>query len=415
VSSREKMSSKRIALFTLILILFSDIVVRLNSFIGASNGSTELVAVLNLVSAIGLMMLIYRVRWKLVIPKNALLVYSIFMAWSAFSFAMGAINAKDYWDWKILLLNYMFTILIPLAIVMGLNYKIFAGGYEFIIKRLFLYGFLMIPFSLASDFELYPRIVIAVGLFILFIPYVNFKSRILIILVSAVSIFMDVSYRINTLRIVFALGLLVLYYARNFISSRSINVLVIILSVFPLVLLYMGIGGQFNVFTDNPFDYSVKTGNVENLSDTNLADDTRTFLYKEVFYSMIQKDSSFIIGEGGGSAYKSYYFADSDLNDRGRYGSEVGFLNTLLYSGALGVFFYALVLFSAAYYGVNHSKNYLCKMLGIFLAGHWLFFFVEDITKFDLNFFFIWLSVGLCFSKQFRALTDFDIKCYFKM
>ena len=130
---------------------------------------------------------------------------------------------------------------------------------------------------------------------------------------------------------------------------------------------------------------------------------------------MIKRDSSFIIGEGGGAGYDTYWFADTTLTERGRYGSEVGFLNTLLYSGAVGVFLYGLILFVSAFYAINQSNNYLCKMLGLFLAFQWVMFFLENITKMDLNFYFIWIAIGLCLSNRFRALTDVEVKQFFNL
>ena len=414
------MAYSTIALVTFICVLIGDIVVRINSFIGISNGSTELVVAVNIVSVVGLLILGFKFRWKDRLPKNSLLVFKLFMAWSLISFIRGVLNAQDYWDWKILLLNYSFLILVPLAIVVGINYEINVKLFRFILGKLFLFGLLAIPFTIGDghDSEFFPRVVMPVSFFILLSPYLQIKWRALIFAVAMLSISMDFGYRTNLLRIIFSMVLVAIYfrkYIRYFVNIKVLNFVTGVLFCLPLMFLYLGVNGQFNPFADNPFDYNVTSGKSKQLETENLATDTRTFLYLEVFHSMVDRDSSFIIGEGGGSAYETTTFADSALNERGRYGSEVGFLNTLLYSGMLGVLLYALMLFAAAYYAINRSNNYLCKMLGLFLAFHWVLFFIEDITKLDMNFYFIWLAVGLCLSNKFRTLTDVEVKQFFSL
>ena len=181
--------------------------------------------------------------------------------------------------------------------------------------------------------------------------------------------------------------------------------------IIPPIFLVLGITNQYNIFkpTDDIDKYAIA---YDNGMESNLATDTRTFLYQEVFSSM-QENHSFIFGEGAAAKYKTEYFDDMGAQNNARYGAEVGFLNTLLYSGVIGILSYALVLFSAVYYGVARSNNFFCKMLALFLAFRWIVFFIEDFTVYDSNYYFLWLSAGLCLSKEFRALTDADIKQYF--
>jgi len=408
------MAYSTIAFFSFIFILIADIVSRVNTFIGVSNGSTELIALLNFVSVLGLLLLGMRYRWKGKLPYNGLLIFKLFMVWSIFTFFRGVFNASDYWDWKILFLSYSFTILVPLAIVLGLNFEISIKIFRFILNWLFIFGFIFVPLALLTDYELYPRIVAAVSLLLLFVPYLKFRWQVLVFIVAAASILMDLNYRANVMRILFSIFLLLIYCSKYFISQKIFNLLLGIFFCTPLLLLALGANGQFNVFTDNPFEIEVISGSDSNSGIANLSNDTRTFLYREVTSSMLKRDSSFIFGEGGGSAYETDWFAHLTLNERGRYGSEVGFLNALLYSGLIGVMLYALILFSAAYYAINRSNNYLSKMLGLFLAFHWIMYFVEDITKLDMNFFFIWMAIGMCLSNKFRYLTDIEIKRRFK-
>lgn len=407
------MTYSAIALFSFLCILAADYYAFLSLIGAGGGGGTAIVVTLNFMSIAGLILLGFKFGWRENMPSNGVLAYVLFMMWGALSFLRGALNAQDYWDWKILLLTYLLSILVPLALVVGVNHKLTVKTFRFILKILFLFGFAFIPVAASVNYEIYARAMAPVVLFILFVPYLEPKWRVLIIIVAIISISMDFSYRANLLRVLMSTGLLCMYYGRHFLKKHSLNFVAAALFCLPLALLYLGGSGKFNVFTDNPLDFVVETGSDANKTKADLATDTRTFLYEEVFASMLNRHSSFVFGEGGGSAYQTYAFANAALNERGRYGSEVGFLNTLLYSGVIGVLLYATILFSAAYYAINRSNNFLCKMLALFLAGHWVLFFIEDITRLDLNFYFIWLAVGLSMSKKFRALSDTEVKLFF--
>jgi len=373
------MTYSRVSLFAFIFILVTDVIVRMNSFIGISDGSTNVVALLHVLTALGLLVLCYKSGLKNKMPHLAWLAFYAFMAWNVFQFTRGVFNAQDYWDWKALLLSYSFSIIIPLAIVVGLNYRLNIKLFRFILRILFVFGFAIIPLALATDFELYARVVMAVSLFILFIPWLPYKWKLLVVVVAVTSVFMDFSYRINAIKIIFSLMLLGIYFYRKFISLKILNFAAVLLFILPLLLFTLGVTGQFNIYQDNIVDITVVTGSESADRTTNLANDTRTFLFQEVFYSMLKKESSFAIGEGGGASYDSPFFATRGLIGSDRYGTEVGFINAVLYSGAIGVFLYMLMLVLSAYYAINKSNNYSCKLIGLFVAFHWVVFFIDDL------------------------------------
>jgi hypothetical protein len=229
--------------------------------------------------------------------------------------------------------------------------------------------------------------------------------------VAAATIILSIDFRANVIRIILATLIIFLYYARKYVPLKWIKFACLTFFVTPILFLFLGVTGQYNIFkpSDNidKYEFSYDDG-----TERNIALDTRTFLYQEVFATM-QGNNSFVWGEGGAGTYKTEYFDDSVDYNKGRYGTEVGFLNVLLYSGILGVIFYAVIIFSAGYYAVNYSNNFLCKMLALFLAFRWVLFFIEDFTRYDVNYYFLWIAVGLCFSKDFRSLSDAELMEYF--
>lgn len=84
-------------------------------------------------------------------------------------------------------------------------------------------------------------------------------------------------------------------------------------------------------------------------------------------------------------------------------------MNTLLYSGIIGVLLYAFVFYKASRLAICQSNNVLAKLIGLFVIFRWDYFFVEEFTKFNTNFFFLWLMIGMCLSPTFRAMTDEDL------
>lgn len=146
--------------------------------------------------------------------------------------------------------------------------------------------------------------------------------------------------------------------------------------------------------------------------DDNLAADTRTFLYIETFKTLINNDS-LTIGEGAAGSYISEWEFEYLIDNR-RYATEVGFLNVLLHSGIIGILLYFLLILVSSYYALVKSNNDLVKMLGLFVAFRWIVFFIEDMTAYNINLFFFWISIGLCLSNQFRLMTNSDLVLFFK-
>ena len=101
------------------------------------------------------------------------------------------------------------------------------------------------------------------------------------------------------------------------------------------------------------------------------------------------------------------------MNKRGeRLGNEVAILNIFTWTGIIGVILYLLVFYRASYMAVNHSNNTFSKILGIFLAFRWFYSWVEDINIFSLTNFFLWVMIGMCFYKSFRALSNKEVSSW---
>jgi hypothetical protein len=147
-----------------------------------------------------------------------------------------------------------------------------------------------------------------------------------------------------------------------------------------------------------------------NIVEDNLKNDTRSFLYTEVLYSA-KVFNSWLIGRSPARGNLSVAFGDGDENGRGeRLGNEVAILNVFTWTGIIGVVLYLIVFYRASYIAIHHSNNIYSKMLGLSVAFRWAYAWVEDINYFSLTYLFLWLTIGLCFSKSFRAMSDNEVK-----
>jgi hypothetical protein len=253
---------------------------------------------------------------------------------------------------------------------------------------------------------------IPISLFILFIPFVKWRWKLLIVLVAIVSVSIALGFRTNIIKITFSLILLLIYYLRVFLNLRILKLLHLFTFLVPIILLGLAIWGNYNFFTNIAENNAGNTVENKDGKLEDLAGDSRTFLYVDIF-STLNRTGHWLIGEGAASKYDTVFF--DDLGDgRGRYASEVGMLNILLNNGLIGVIIYTLLLFTISRIAITQSNNMLCKLIGLFIAFRWLISFIEEFTDFDLNFYFFWIVLGLVSNYTFRKLTNKEIKLFFQ-
>lgn len=410
------MKSHKPILFTLVAIVFID-AIRYLSWVGGFNFAYEtyISAFLIYISIIILGRIAYKENSNSInTPKLIQFFLISLLLWNVFSIVRGIFLASDYWDWKFLFFSSFSFSFIPLVFFVGKNLIYVKKIFRFILKYLFPFGFLLIPLTLISNEELYSRLMIPVSLFIILIPYLKFKWKILVVLVAVTSILMVIGFRSNLIKIFFSLFLLLLYILYNYLPKILPRLIHLSLFIIPIALFILAIRGEYNIFAEMSNDEELITTNKHG-DEENLMTDTRTFLYAEVLTSL-NNSENWIIGESAVGSYETNWFYDDGGAMKGkRYGSEVGILNILLRNGIIGVLIYLFLLFTVSFYAINYSSNILSKMLGIFIAFRWTYSFVEEFTQYDLNFYFFWLIIGLVSSNQFRSMSDLEVKKYFEL
>lgn len=129
------------------------------------------------------------------------------------------------------------------------------------------------------------------------------------------------------------------------------------------------------------------------------ADDTRSFLYTELFQDLNSKQ--LFIGKGFLGTYFSPYFlmiqqsGDTSGDTFTRFTSEVGFLQLLLKGGFTLFILYTFPLLYAAIKGIFMGyNNKLVFMLSIFIINEIFLIFFENSCNYNFNFFILFFISG---------------------
>lgn len=135
-------------------------------------------------------------------------------------------------------------------------------------------------------------------------------------------------------------------------------------------------------------------------------EDTRSEVVLYFIQDMTPKD--WIIGKG----MNGQYFCPTD-GGLYRYGIETDYLNIILKGGIISLGLMLLILLPAVYKGLFKSNNILTKAAGVWILFYLLCLYPSPNTKFTLNYLLVWISVGMCYSKNVRNLSDDFLKDYF--
>ena len=56
------------------------------------------------------------------------------------------------------------------------------------------------------------------------------------------------------------------------------------------------------------------------------------------------------------------------------------------------------------------TNNIVLKIIGIFISFRWAYAWVEDINNFYIQYIYLWLFIGVCFSEPLRKMNNKEIK-----
>ena len=342
-------------------------------------------------------------------------VITYFLIWTVICIVRGFFVAENYWDIKALITNIFGLLLIMVA---------YSATNKVIVQTILLYYvkyalplFLVLIIFVSPD--AYGFYLVPVSFLLLFIPALSRRSVALLLFFTAVVFIADLGARSNVIKFALPVLVLFIYYFRDYISNYFLEIARLVLITTPIMLFILGVTGVFNVFhtTDYLGEQNItKTAYDGTQYEENLAGDTRTFIYEEVITSALKNDY-WIFGRTPARGNDSASFGAESFALTRRYeriANEVGIANVFTWMGLVGVIFYFLVFFRASFLAVNRSRNIYAKMLGIYVAFRWLYSWVEDVNNFSLNYFTLWIMIGMCFSASFRLMTDYEVTIWIR-
>ena len=339
----------------------------------------------------------------------------IYLIWITICILRGFFLAEYYWDFKNLLSSgfalflaysvFIFTnpALIWQILRTWIKYSIPLFGVIILFIPTDSYGFFLIPISF----------------FTIFYTSLETRWKFIFLGISIFIIFADFDARSNGIKFTIPFIFSLLFYFKGFLNSKVYRLTFKIIFIVPIILLVLGLTQTFNVFQLEQYisgDYSEsKIVNGEK-QVINLKADTRTFLYEEVINSAIKHQYLWIgrtPARGNDSELFGSYMAENLGTSRyERYGNEVSMLNIFTWIGLIGVILYTWIFYRAAYLAITQSNNHYLKILGIYIAFRYVFCWIEDVNRFDINNVMLWIMICICYSYQFRRMTDGDFKTW---
>lgn len=93
---------------------------------------------------------------------------------------------------------------------------------------------------------------------------------------------------------------------------------------------------------------------------------------------------------------------------------ETGYLQIILKGGIVSLVLLGLILLPAVYKGLFKSQNILTKGAAMFMVVWMVSLYPTVGNTFSVPYLLLWISAGICYSKQIRSTPDIAIKAYFK-
>lgn len=365
--------------------------------------------------------LLFVMVWYII--KNRALLFTkeyrfctLYLIWACFGVVRGFLTASNYWEYKQLFTGIL-MISLPCYTYLfrepRINYSVL-HRWNLLMPVLFFIFFIWVC-SPASYFYILPFIL----LYGSFFPIIPSKWK-LIVGILLIAFCIDIFTRSNLIKVAFTFGICVVYSCRKIVPDFAYKVVSVFLYLLVPVLLGLAATGNFNILEDMSSSSEGKHVISKGDKDEDLAEDTRTFIYLEVIKSAI--DNNYVLfGNTPARGNYSEFFVDSeyalyeDLAGKGeRHYNELVHLNIFTWLGLVGLILYSIIYMQSSFYAVFHSRSVFMKLIGCTIAFHWAYGWIEDINTFTVQNIWLWMMIGMGFSKKFRNMSDIQFRLWFQ-
>ena len=396
------------------------VIIFLLSFGGIQNiifpGPTLSVVIQFIFSIVVALMFIRSYRYLLAGSFTHRNIVILFLCYGVIVFAHSLFVANTYEQWRYLFTVFSPTLLLPIFCILGAQPQSLKRIFSHLITTTVPISFVFILSSAADDDPnrklMYTNFVSFLYLFIIFVPCLKIKWKILFTFLSIISFNFNTDNRSNMLCIGVAWGILVFSYLHAYLPKISYFGARLVrhsLLIFPIIFLVLGGLGHFNVFKyieeEGTGDKVVVVGK----SGRNLTTDSRTSIYDDLVNNLNDKND-WIFGSSAVVIYKTNLADALEGYDDGRLGgSESGFVGLLTFGGLVYVVLFFLLCYRSSYLAIYQSNNNLIKMIGVFIAFRWFYSFVESPLQLNFNWITIFVSIGMALGTEIRQMTNQQI------
>lgn len=339
--------------------------------------------------------------------------FKIYFIYYSLNIILSIFSSQSYFQYKYIFISFIPQIIFVLFFLFGFLFENIKKILKIYSLILFPIGFFLIFLNFYEIKSFYPRLFLPLSYLLLFFPYFNRINKTCFIIFSLIILFVDTSHRTGILSIVFSSFLIILYYLN--IKNTKFYLFSFYNFIFaPLFFIML-----YFIFRIDIFEYASNFFLINSNIQSNIFSNTRTFLYYEVF-NQLYSNNWFLFGGGAHASYISDFFSKNLLPsarliyEEGRFSSEIGFLNLVLKSGVIGFLIYSFIFFYSSFIGIVDSKNILSKIISLKVIFSWFLLFIEIPGGVNLNYYFIYIFIGLILSKKLRYLSDFEIREIFK-
>lgn len=405
---------KKIISILILLITF----VSINQWSAFPLGNTFVVWILDLCLIASI--IVYKLRYfnANVVNRDEYKIVSYYFIWMLFGVFRGVFVAENYWEWK-QLFSGAIILTLPIFTYIFYDSKLLQQTLNYWVKYAIPLFVIFFGWLITIDgwhFYLSP-----IYLFVCFFPLLNKKWKIIFGCMAVVMLVGDIGARSQVIKtgmsIVVGLGC----YFHRLIPIKLFKLAFWTCYILPIILVALGVLGTFNIFEDlssNEGKYTdVKIVNGE-VVEVDASVDTRTFIYEEVISSAIEHKYIWMgrtPARGNDSkAFGSYMSETLGTGRHERHQNELCHLNIFTWLGLIGMLLYSYIYFQGSYLAVFRSNNIYMKLLGCFVAFRWAFGWIEDTTDFTILSISLWMMIAMCFSFQFRVMSNRGFAQWFK-
>lgn len=266
--------------------------------------------------------------------------------------------------------------------------RIITVAYTFMSILLLIYNY---STTIESYFLIYP-----LTYAMLFVPYISFKHRIIIIIGMCLSYYAFIGG--GRQAIIFWMFNIFAYFAYKKLNKKAVCISSIVALVLPWVLIWYSIHIGVSVFEILSESMSA--------TEDGLNTDTRTFLFLEVFKDF-SSQSLFTILFGKGAI--AYYGSEFFMTDK-RFGVEIPMLEWMLQSGIMYVALFTIICLYAILRLYKFGNNKLCKIASVLIASYYFNCFISNLNGCNLSIMAFWFMIYLSNNRKFCVYDDKKLK-----